>query len=65
MSIYLNPPGITTGDCCVYTVEAKIASFKWRKDLKSHDPVSPNGQYGETTDNRNVVSLPYFILNAS
>lgn len=34
MNIYLNPRGIITGDCCVHTVEAKIASFQQRKDLK-------------------------------
>lgn len=45
--------------------EAKIVSCNQRKDLKSHDPVSPNRQYGATTDHRNIVSLPYFILNAS
>lgn len=52
------------GDCCIYTVEAKIAPSKQRKDLRPHDPVNQNGQYGET-DLLNVVSLAYFILNAS
>ena len=57
----LEPPGTTTG--CIYTVEAKVASSEQRKYLRSHSPLSQNGQYGKI-DYLNVVSLAYFILNA-
>lgn len=56
---YLTHPGTTSGDCCIYTVEAKVAPSEQRKDLRSHSPVNPNGQYGQGTY-LNVVSLAYF-----